>query len=121
VENENLDAGAYLEMVKRIVQLSHARGVSVEAQVGHLPNAAGVGHGEATDPGLARAFVDETGIDALGVAVGNVHILTKGKAPIDEARWRGCVIPSASPWYCNGGTGIPLEALPSLPRLGVAR
>lgn len=121
VENERLRLDAYRDLVKRVVQCAHQRGASVEAQVGLLPNGSGNGHGEATDPAAARAFVNETGIDALGVAVGNVHILTQGKSPIDEAalgRIRDAV---RVPLVLHGGTGIPLDLAPNLVRLGVAK
>ena len=121
VENEHLEAGAYRDMVKRVVDLAHARGVSVEAQVGHLPNAAVQGYGEATDPASARKFVEETGIDALGVAVGNVHILTQGKAPIDEDALASIRDAVKVPLVLHGGSGIPLELAPTLVRLGVAK
>jgi ketose-bisphosphate aldolase len=121
VENENLEAGAYQDMVKCVVKIAHTRGVSVEAQVGHLPNAAEQGNGEATDPASARKFVEETGIDALGVAVGNVHILTQGKAPIDEAALASIRDAVKVPLVLHGGTGIPLELAPTLVRLGVAK
>jgi ketose-bisphosphate aldolase len=121
VENENLELSTYHEMVKRVVKLAHARGVSVEAQVGHLPNASGHGGGEATDPATARAFVAETGIDALGVAVGNVHILTEGSKPINGRALDTLRDAVPVPLVLHGGTGIPMEALPSLPRLGVAK
>jgi fructose/tagatose bisphosphate aldolase len=121
VENERLEAGAYRDMVKRVVDLAHARGVSVEAQVGHLPNAAVQGYGEATDPASARKFVEETGIDALGVAVGNVHILTQGKAPIDEDALASIRDAVKVPLVLHGGSGIPLELAPTLVRLGVAK
>ena len=121
VENERLEAGAYRDMVKRVVDLAHARGVSVEAQVGHLPNAAVQGCGEATDPASARKFVEETGIDALGVAVGNVHILTQGKAPIDEDALASIRDAVKVPLVLHGGSGIPLELAPTLVRLGVAK
>jgi ketose-bisphosphate aldolase len=121
VENEHLGPAEYLDMVQRVVKLAHRHGVSVEAQVGHLPNAADSANGEATDPAAARAFVEQTGIDALGVAVGNVHILTQGKSPIDEAALARIRDAVPIPLVLHGGTGIPLEVMPNLIRLGVAK
>lgn len=121
VENEHLKLYEYRDLVKRVVKLAHSRAVSVEAQVGNLPNPTGHSQGATTDPDAARAFVEETGIDALGVAVGNVHILTRGKAPLDEealAKIRDAV---KIPLVLHGGTGIPLELAPNVIRLGVAK
>src|SRR5690242_908908 len=69
VENNALAPDAYQRLVKEVVRLAHAKGVAVEAQVGHLPNGwdASHGTGEITEPAEARRFVAETGVDALGV------------------------------------------------------
>ena len=121
VENEHLELDSYRELVRRVVTLAHSRGVSVEAQMGHLPNPLAHGQGDATNPEAARAFVEETGIDALGVAVGNVHILTEGKAPVDEDTLGKIHQAVPVPLVLHGGSGIPLEFAPQLIRLGVAK
>ncbi len=121
VENEHLQPAAYRDLVERVVKLAHARGVSVEAQIGHLPNACGQNGGEETDPAAARAFVEETGVDALGVAVGNVHILTQGTRPLNEKALEILRDAVPVPLVLHGGTGIPLDVLPRLPGLGVAK
>jgi ketose-bisphosphate aldolase len=151
VENENLSKAQYLDLVKLVVKLAHMLDMSVEAQVGHLPDASvDVGGAaatarlgpnppirtadrgepptaapaalpEPTDPEAARAFVKATNIDALAVAVGNVHILTSGKSAIDFdalARIRDAV---EIPLVLHGGTGIPLEMAPRCIELGVAK
>lgn len=123
VENERLEPAAYRELVRRTVGLAHAAGASVEAALGHLPDASGGNHHDAeiTDPAAARSFTRDTGIDALGVSVGNVHILTRGKVPIDLgalARVRDAV---QVPLVLHGGTGIAPEQITPCVRLGVAK
>ena len=72
----------------RVVELSHAVGVSVEGELGCLGSLE-TGHGEQedghgaegrlareqllTDPDQARDFVARTGVDALAVAIGTSH------------------------------------------------
>ena len=61
------------------------------------------------------------GVDALGVSVGNVHILTQGKAGLDLdalARIRDAV---QVPLVLHGGTGIDPEHIAASVRLGVAK
>ena len=123
VENERLGPDAYRELVTKTVQLAHRAGASVEAALGRLPDASGGNHGDAeiTDPAAARDFTLDTGIDALGVSVGNVHILTKGKAAIDLdalGRVRDAV---QVPLVLHGGTGMRPEHIPPSVRLGVAK
>lgn len=120
-ENEELPKEEYLRLVKRVVEKAHAKGVAVEAQVGHLADASGGTEAEPTDPDAARAFVEATNIDALGVAVGNVHILTSGKRSLDLdvlARIQKVV---DIPLVLHGGTGIPLDLAPKCVELGVAK
>jgi len=123
VESDNLQPDNYTQLVKRIVGLAHAKGVSVEAQIGRLAHGSEQGHepGRMTDPKLARAFVDQTGIDALGISIGNTHVLTTGKARIDLeglARIREQV---DVPLVIHGGTGFPPECASKAIELGVAK
>ena len=120
-ENEDLPAEEYLRMVKHVVEKAHAKGVTVEAQVGHLADASGGTEAQPTDPEAARAFVKATNIDALGVAVGNVHILTSGKRSLDLSALKKIQAVVKIPLVLHGGTGIPLELAPQCIKLGVAK
>lgn len=121
VDNERLEKAAYASLVKKVVALAHRAGAAVEAATGLLADGAGHVSAEVTSPAEAKHFVESTGIDALGVSVGNVHILTEGKASIElEAleAIRDCV---AVPLVLHGGTGIPLERIDDYVRRGVAK
>lgn len=69
----------YEENVKRtstIVKLAHPHNVCVEAELGHVGQAAEGDNDKGdlyTDPQQAKKFVEETGVDALAVAVGTAH------------------------------------------------
>jgi ketose-bisphosphate aldolase len=123
VESDFLEPQDYLKLVKKVVRLAHAKGVSVEAQIGRLPRGSEPSHcaGQLTDPKLARAFVKETGIDALGVAIGNVHILTRGKASIDLDCLKSIHEEIDLPLVIHGGTGFPREYARQAIELGVAK
>jgi len=120
-ENEDLPQKEYLKMVKQVVKKAHAKGVTVEAQVGHLADAAGGTEAEPTDPAAAVAFVKATNIDALGVAVGNVHILTSGKRSLDLSALKKIQEAVEIPLVLHGGTGIPLKMAADCIKLGVAK
>ncbi|TWT83376.1 Fructose-bisphosphate aldolase [Planctomycetes bacterium CA13] len=77
-----------VKVTAEVVKLAHARGVSVEGELGclgSLESGGGEqedGHGAEgvlthdqllTDPDEAKRFVDETGVDALAVAIGTSH------------------------------------------------
>jgi len=121
VENEGFEANDYRRLVRQVVAKAHQSGVTVEAQVGHLADASSNGSAQPTTPESARAFVEETQIDALGVAVGNVHILTEGNIPLDLQALAGIGRTVSVPLVLHGGTGIPLEDAGRSVRLGVAK
>jgi len=88
-----------------------------------LPNGASSsnGHSELTDPELARRFVKNTGIDALAVSTGNVHILTAGRACIDRDALRRIGESVDVPLVLHGGTSIAHERLHDFVSMGVAK
>ena len=67
-----------IAMVKKVVEIAHASGVTVEAELGRISGIednVSVSERNAilTDPAEAERFVAETGVDALAVAVGTAH------------------------------------------------
>jgi fructose-bisphosphate aldolase class II len=65
-----------VRVTREVVELAHAKGVTVEGELGTLGGIEdGVGSGEVhlTDPDQAVEFVERTGIDALAVAIGTSH------------------------------------------------
>jgi len=123
VESDHLDSADYLQVVKETVQIAHSRGVSVEAQVGRLPYLGDRGElqGQMTDPAVAKRFVQETEVGALGISIGNVHVLTKGQASIDLESLARIHELIEIPLVVHGGTGFPLQLAADAIRFGVAK
>ena len=121
VDNERLEKSAYTALVKEVVEMAHRAGATVEAAIGLLADGAGHIKAEATSAADAKQFVESTGVDALGVSVGNVHILTEGKAPIHLDALEAIHDCVTVPLVLHGGTGIPLEAIDRYVRRGVAK
>jgi len=123
VEGDHLGASEYQQVVKEVVRMAHSRDVSVEAQVGRLPYVGDRGEfqGEITDPAVAKAFVEETEVDALGVSIGNVHVLTQGEASIDLKILERIHNLIEIPLVIHGGTGFPLQLAADAIRFGVAK
>jgi ketose-bisphosphate aldolase len=122
-ENEGLEVEEYRELVKAVVRIAKPRGVWVEAQIGLLPagHADHNGSGSMTDPDLAAQFVEDTGIDALAISIGNVHILTEGKATVDLEAVRRIREKISVPLVVHGGTSLTAESLRAMVALGVAK
>lgn len=121
VDNEGLLFPEYLRLVQQVVAHAHAYGVSVEAQAGRLAGGGLNHHAEPTTPESARAFVADTGVDALGVAIGNVHILTQGHAPLDFIALAEIAQAVSVPLVLHGGTGISPADAARCVRAGVAK
>ena len=67
-----------IELTKQVVEYAHAKGVTVEAELGKLAgieDAVNVDAREATFtiPEEAAEFVEKTGVDSLAVAIGTSH------------------------------------------------
>ena len=81
-----------IAMTKKVVDIAHPKGVSVEAELGRLAGVEEytVDEREAvlTDPNVAEEFVDRTGVDALAVAIGTSHgaYKFKGEPKLDFER-----------------------------------
>ncbi len=71
-----------IEITKRVVAAAHAKGLSVEAELGQLGGVEEdiVGSVKLTDPKEAKDFVQKTGCDSLAVAIGTSHGAFKFKA-----------------------------------------
>src|SRR3954466_15479430 len=65
-----------VEVTREVVELAHAKGVTVEGEIGCLGGiedghgAGGDGLSHLTDPAQAEEFVKQTGLDALAIAIG---------------------------------------------------
>jgi fructose-bisphosphate aldolase class II len=123
VESHHLGFEDYKALVKRVVACGKDRGVFVEGQIGELPHGCnGVkGNGVITDPRVAKAFVEETRVQALSVSIGNVHIMTKGKAAVDLEALRRIREAVDVPLVVHGGTGFPPESAADVIGLGVTK
>jgi ketose-bisphosphate aldolase len=122
LDSSHLPAAEHAALTARLAAVAHALGAAVEAELGHLPNAADPDHiGHLTDPAEAARFVAATGVDALGVAIGNVHILEHGEAAVDLDLLARIHAATDAPLVIHGGTGFPRAAIPDAIRLGVAK
>lgn len=90
-----------------IAALAHAAGVSCEGEIGFV----GYAEGEAsarTDPEDAARFAAETGVDAMAVSVGNVHLQQTKAAEIDRDSVLAIQAKTTVPLVIHGGSGVPV-------------
>jgi ketose-bisphosphate aldolase len=110
---------------RRVAEAAHAVGADAEGELGRLADASGAlgspGESSLTDPDEAARYVAETGIDALSVSIGNVHVMTRGEAEVDFERLGRIHQAVSVPLVIHGGSGFPDRAVPRAIELGVAK
>jgi fructose-bisphosphate aldolase class II len=118
---------ANVQATREVVALCHPLGVSVEGELGAVGGDEGGGlEAEAnpdlfTDPEKASAYVRQTGIDALAVAIGNAHGRYRGEPRLDFDRLARIREAVDMPLVLHGGTGIAAADFQRAIHMGVAK
>lgn len=97
-----------IALTAEVVALAHAAGVSCEGELGVVGYAGGK-ESTGTDPEEAARFVRETGVDALAVSVGNVHLQQGAGRGLDLGLIRRIEAATPVPLVIHGGSGVPVE------------
>jgi fructose-bisphosphate aldolase class II/tagatose 1,6-diphosphate aldolase GatY/KbaY len=107
---------------KEVVLLCHAVGVDVEAELGEVGGKNGVHDPSArTSPADAAAFVEETGVDLLAVAVGSSHAMTTRDAHLDEDLIRAIRAAVSVPLVLHGSSGVSDAGMQAAIRAGMTK
>ncbi|EFO55185.1 fructose-1,6-bisphosphate aldolase, class II [Streptococcus infantis SK1302] len=123
-DGSHLPVEENLKLAKDVVEKAHAKGISVEAEVGTIGGEEDgiIGDGELAPIEDAKAMV-ATGIDFLAAGIGNIH----GPYP---ANWKGLHLDHLQklteavpgfPIVLHGGSGIPDDQIQAAIKLGVAK
>ena len=113
-----------IAFTRKFADAAHAKGLSIEAELGTL---SGSEDGEAeskskmTDPGQAAEFVEQTQVDILAVAIGNVHGLYHGKQNIDVDRLIAIKKRVSIPLVMHGGSDLPEDLTKRLIDAGITK
>jgi tagatose 1,6-diphosphate aldolase GatY/KbaY len=125
IDGSHLSYAENVALTTEVVRRAHGRGAWVEAELvgtaGDEDVSVGATAGGMTDPELARDFVRSTGIDALAVAVGNVHGFTPAPPRIDLDRLEMIHELTGVPLVLHGSSGLGPETLWACVQRGVAK
>jgi len=115
-----------VEALRRVVALAHPQGVTVEGELGIIGQVdqvtvEGGGQSTLTDPDMAAAFVEKTGIDALAVSIGNAHGFYTRLPRLDFERLAKLQATTRVPLVLHGGSGTPEGDLRRAISLGIAK
>jgi len=105
-DGSHLALARNIEETAKVTHLAHRSGVSVEGEIGFVGYDDGApSHG--TDPEEARMFADSTGIDAMAISIGNVHLQRARGAKLDFELLRRIENVTDVPLVLHGSSGIP--------------
>lgn len=115
-----------IALTRQAVELAHAHGVSVEAELGHVGEGQDVIHDDQQQAHLTRVdeaerFVKETGVDALAVSIGTLHGLYRGTPKLDFDRLAQIRSVCPIPLVLHGGSDTPDQDLRCAIEIGIAK
>jgi len=113
IDGSRLKFEENIALTKRVTEIAHPKGVSVEAELGRL---AGVEESTVeekdailTDPKVAKEFIERTDVDALAVAIGTSHGAYKFKTEpkLDFERLKLISKQISQPLVLHGASSVP--------------
>jgi len=113
-------------ITKKVVEIAHAVGVSVEAELGRIGGTEDhitVSERDAlyTDPDEAVRFAQETGVDSLAISIGTAHGVYKGEPKLDFDRLSEIRNILNIPIVLHGASGVPDESIREAVKRGVCK
>lgn len=127
VDGSHLPFAENIALTLEAVRRARDHGAWVEAELGALAGDEDVSTDAVaataamTDPAQAAEFAAATGVDALAVAVGNVHGFTKEPVRLDLDRLAAIHDAVPVPLVLHGASGLPTEQLHGALARGVAK
>lgn len=109
IDGSRLPLKENIKITKEVVSYAHERGISVEAEVGHIGTTEDNMTKEETNATLedCQILYENTNIDALAAALGSVHGFYKKEANLDFETMELINKSLPVPLVLHGGTGIP--------------
>ncbi|NCF48379.1 MAG: class II fructose-bisphosphate aldolase [Bacteroidetes bacterium] len=98
-----------------VAEMAHAAGISCEGEIGFVGYADGE-NSAGTDPNEAAIFARESGVDAMAISVGNVHLQQDKQGGLDLDRIAEIEALSDIPLVIHGGSGVPMAQRTALAR-----
>ncbi|MDP4333007.1 class II fructose-bisphosphate aldolase [Curtobacterium sp. A7_M15] len=121
-DGSHLEFAANVDATRRLAVRCHDAGVAIEAELGEVGGKDGVhAPGVRTDPQDAAAFVADTGVDALAVAVGTSHAMQTREASVDRALVEELRAAVPVPLVLHGSSGLSDDELQAAVRAGMTK
>lgn len=105
-DGSRLPLAQNIDLTAAVAELAHAAGASCEGEIGFVGYAGGA-TSAGTDPQEAAIFARDTGVDAMAISVGNLHLQQQPGGGLDLARLRAIEALTDTPLVIHGGSGVP--------------
>ncbi|WP_030660610.1 class II fructose-bisphosphate aldolase [Streptomyces cellulosae] len=126
-DGSHLPYAENLAATRAAADWGHAHGLWVEAELGRVGGKGGEAPlnahapGARTDPAEAGAFVADSGVDALAVAVGSSHAMTARTAALDHTLLKRLAGALEVPLVLHGSSGVPDDELAAAVTGGITK
>jgi tagatose 1,6-diphosphate aldolase GatY/KbaY len=122
IDASELPLEANIKITKEAVRLAERYGANVEAELGYIAKLR-QSHKNAgfTQPDDAKLFVEQTGINALAVAIGSAHGFYKEEPRLDIQLLSEIRAAVVTPLVLHGSSGIPDDMLVSAIKNGITK
>jgi len=114
-DGSRLPLSQNIDETARVVELARSAGISSEGEIGFVGYSGGE-DSAGTDPVQAARFARDTGVDAMAISVGNVHLQQDREGGLDEPRIRAIEAKTDVPLVIHGGSGVPIAQRTHLAR-----
>lgn len=110
IDGSELPFKENISITKEVVKRAQSYGAHVEAELGYVAKL-GQSHEENafTQPDEAKTFVEETGVDALAVAIGTAHGFYKAEPKLQIELLQAIASVTPATLVLHGGSGVPVE------------
>ena len=109
---------------REIVKIAHEFGATVEGEIGHVGNAGAWDNDDGdlyTTPEQAVKYIEDTGVDALAIAIGTAHGAYVKKPELDFDRLKEIRKATDVPLVLHGGSGLTDDDFRGVIRDGIAK
>lgn len=115
-----------IEEARKVVRMASGAGVDVEAELGHVGDAGTADEGHISEDVFTRVqdaveYIDRTGIDALAIAIGNLHGKYIATPELNIGRLKEISAVTSCPLVLHGGSGTSEEDFKACVHNGICK
>ncbi|GAX46733.1 class II fructose-bisphosphate aldolase [Pseudolactococcus reticulitermitis] len=125
IDGSHLPFDENVSVSRRVVEACHPNDIPVEAELGKVGGKEdkldGGSNNPYTEPDEAKAFVAQTDVDFLAIAVGTIHGIYKGEPKIDMVRLSEIRQVVDIPLVLHGTSGVPDDQVREAIKRGICK